>query len=80
MQTRLQFKSPSGRRLYRSNVDVVRKTVARHGWTGLYAGLEGQVVKGFLSEGVKMVIKDRLEQMIVVASGRVIRSRQSAAT
>jgi len=25
----------------------------------MYAGLEGQLVKGFVSEGVKLTIKDR---------------------
>lgn len=58
-QTRLQFKAPSGRRLYRSNIDVFRKTIKKRGIAGMYAGLEGQLVKGFLSEGVKLTIKDR---------------------
>lgn len=58
-KSRLMFKSPSGRRLYKSNYDVFAKTIKRYGITGLYAGLSGQLVKGFVSEGLKMTIKDR---------------------
>ncbi len=54
-KTRLQWKSPSGKRVYRSFVDVVRKTMRRSGWTGLYQGLNSQLIKGFISHGVTMV-------------------------
>ncbi|KPV78430.1 uncharacterized protein RHOBADRAFT_40977 [Rhodotorula graminis WP1] len=66
-KTRLQFKSPTGRALYRSQVDVFRKTVRKQGLKGLYQGVESQLLKGFLSEGVKLVVKDRIELLIVLA-------------
>lgn len=46
---RLQWKSPSGKRLYNSMMDVFAKTVKRSGPTGLYVGLqtrEGLFMRG----------------------------------
>lgn len=40
---------------------------------GLYQGLEMQVVKGFLGQGVSFLIKERIEQFIV---GSYLRSRR----
>ncbi|KAM0793476.1 hypothetical protein ACM66B_000918 [Microbotryomycetes sp. NB124-2] len=65
-KTRLQFKSPTGRRIYKSNVDVFRKTIHKHGIKGMYQGLDGQVTKAFVSEGVKMMMKERFELAIIV--------------
>ncbi|KAM0755612.1 mitochondrial carrier [Meredithblackwellia eburnea MCA 4105] len=65
-KSRLMYKSPSGRRLYKSNVDVFRKTIKKYGVWGMYAGLQGQLTKGFLSEGIKGIVKDRMEQLIVL--------------
>lgn len=72
---RLQFKSPSGRSVYRSNLHVFTKTIRRQGVAGMYAGLEGQLAKGFLSEGVKQVLKARLEMVIVLLYGMMLRRR-----
>ncbi|KAK4332402.1 Peroxisomal adenine nucleotide transporter 1 [Rhodotorula toruloides] len=58
-KTRMQFKSPTGRALYRSQFDVFRKTIAKQGVAGLYQGVESQLLKGFFSEGVKLLVKDR---------------------
>ncbi|KAL8286261.1 hypothetical protein RQP46_004749 [Phenoliferia psychrophenolica] len=77
-KSRLMFKSPSGKRLYKSNVDVFRKTLKRYGLIGLYAGLTGQVVKGFFAEGIKMTIKDRLELLIVLAHRIITRQNRLA--
>lgn len=55
----MQFKSPTGRALYRSQFDVFRKTIAKQGVAGLYQGVESQLLKGFFSEGVKLLVKDR---------------------
>ncbi|TNY18992.1 mitochondrial carrier domain-containing protein [Rhodotorula diobovata] len=66
-KTRLQFKSPTGRALYRSQLDVFRRTLKKQGIKGLYQGCESQLLKGFLSEGVKLVVKDRIELLIVLA-------------
>ncbi|GAA5908315.1 uncharacterized protein JCM6883_004344 [Sporobolomyces salmoneus] len=65
-KTRLQFKSPTGRALYASPFDVFRRAYKRHGFAGLYAGVEGQLLKGFVNEGLKLLIKERLELMIVL--------------
>ncbi|KAK4055203.1 hypothetical protein OIV83_000483 [Microbotryomycetes sp. JL201] len=65
-KTRLQFKSPSGRRVFKSNLDVFRKTFRKHGIKGMYQGLDGQVTKAFVSEGVKMMMKERFELAIIV--------------
>ena len=63
-KTRLQWKSPSGKRVYRNLVDVVRKTVRRGGWKGLYQGLNSQLIKGFLSHGVTMVSAALLQECL----------------
>jgi len=74
-KTRLQFRSPSGKSVYRSNLHVFARTLRKQGVRGLYAGLEGQLVKGFLSEGLKQTLKARLEMVIVLAYGLMLRSR-----
>ncbi|GAA5832206.1 hypothetical protein JCM11251_004279 [Rhodosporidiobolus azoricus] len=73
-KTRLQFRSPTGRRLYRSQFDVFRKTLKQSGIAGLYSGLESQLIKGFLSEGLKLLVKERVELLIIV--GHRIATRQ----
>lgn len=42
-----------------SFVDVWKSAYHRDGYTGLYQGLEAQLVKGFLSQGVAMMTKQR---------------------
>lgn len=74
-KTRLQFRSPSGRSVYRSTLHVFIKTIRRQGVRGLYAGLEGQLAKGFLSEGLKQTLKARLEVVIVLLYGIVLGGR-----
>jgi len=39
-KTRLQWKSPSGKLLYRNMTDVLVKTIKRSGIRGLYVGLQ----------------------------------------
>ena len=83
-KTRLQWKSPTGKLMYRSIPDVFRKTLNNSGLRGLYVGLEArerghlafvrgvgwadanlrrlssaEIAKGFLSQGVTMVLKQR---------------------
>ncbi|KAK4057570.1 hypothetical protein OIO90_001215 [Microbotryomycetes sp. JL221] len=74
-KTRLQFKSPTGRRIYQSNIDVFRKTINKHGIKGMYQGLDGQLSKAFVSEGVKMMIKERFELLIVLLHKLVMQRR-----
>jgi len=49
----------------RSMFDVWSAAYERDGVPGLYQGLEAQVAKGFLSQGLTMMTKQRLEQIIV---------------
>ncbi|GAA5980271.1 hypothetical protein JCM11641_005525 [Rhodosporidiobolus odoratus] len=65
-KTRLQFRSPTGKALYSSQFDVFRKTMSKYGWRGLYAGIEAQLLKGFFSNGLQLLLKDRIELVIVV--------------
>jgi len=37
----------------------------RNGWSGVYQGLEAQIVKGFVNQGVTMMVKQRVELIIV---------------
>ncbi|GAA6047324.1 hypothetical protein JCM3770_001887 [Rhodotorula araucariae] len=78
-KTRLQFKSPTGRALYTSQLDVFRKTVAKQGLAGLYQGVESQLLKGFFSEGVKLLVKDRIELAIVLAHRVLVQRGKIAA-
>lgn len=54
-KTRLQWRSPTGRKMYRNLLDVLRKTVRRGGLKGLYQGLDSQLIKGLFSFGTTMV-------------------------
>lgn len=54
-KTRLQWRSPTGRKMYRNLLDVLRKTVKRGGLKGLYQGLDSQLIKGLFSFGTTMV-------------------------
>lgn len=44
---------------------VWRAALSERGWSGLYDGLGAQVMKGFVSHGVTMMAKQRIEQAIV---------------
>lgn len=65
-KTRLQWRSPTGRRMYRNLLDVLRKTVKRGGWKGLYQGLDSQLIKGLFSFGTTMMVKARIETLFVM--------------
>ncbi|GAA5965647.1 hypothetical protein JCM8115_005465 [Rhodotorula mucilaginosa] len=75
-KTRLQFKAPTGRAMYRNLLDVFRKSFKRNGVAGLYQGVESKILLGFFSEGVKLLFKDRIELLIVLAY-RALVARQS---
>ncbi|BGP52940.1 hypothetical protein JCM8202_004021 [Rhodotorula sphaerocarpa] len=79
-KTRLQFKSPTGRALYKSQFDVFRKTIARQGIAGLYQGVESKIALGFFSEGVKLLFKDRIELLIVLVYRTLARQKQRASS
>lgn len=42
-----------------SMFSTIRKFIRKEGIEGLYVGLEGQLVKGFVSQGVMMLVKQR---------------------
>ncbi|CAD6906613.1 unnamed protein product [Tilletia controversa] len=65
----------SGRRGYKSLPDVVRSVLRRQGVRGLYAGLETQLVKGFVSQGTTMLVKDRVEAAIILWYRRLVLER-----
>lgn len=55
-KTRLQWRSPTGKKMYRNLLDVLRKTIKRGGgFKGLYQGLDSQLIKGLFSFGTTMV-------------------------
>ncbi|KAK0537663.1 hypothetical protein OC834_000716 [Tilletia horrida] len=68
----------SGKRGYKSLPDVIRSVVRRQGVQGLYAGLETQLAKGFLSQGTTMLVKDRVEAAIVTWYRRLVLERAAA--
>ncbi|GAA5850063.1 hypothetical protein JCM8547_001000 [Rhodosporidiobolus lusitaniae] len=74
-KTRLQFRSPTGRALYSSMLDVFRKLYARHGMAGLYTGIAAQLIKSTFSEGIKLLVKDRIELLIILAHRILTRQR-----
>lgn len=63
-KTRLQWRSPTGRKMYRNLLDVLRKTVRRGGLKGLYQGLDSQLIKGLFSFGTTMVSCRSKEMMM----------------
>lgn len=63
---------------YKSWVHVVGSVVKRDGILGLYQGIEGQVTKGFASEGLKMMMKDRVEVFILLLLASLRRKQVSS--
>ncbi|CAO1625949.1 unnamed protein product [Sympodiomycopsis kandeliae] len=64
-KTLLQYRDPYGRKIYRNLIDVIVKISRKKGIKGLYKGLESQLLKGIISHGVTMTIKDRVENALV---------------
>ena len=62
-KTRLQVHrreaSESGAVESESMLSVWRKAYGQEGWVGIYQGLEAQILKGFVSQGVTMMVKQR---------------------
>lgn len=54
---------------------VWKKAYGREGWTGMYQGLEAQILKGFVSQGVTMMVKQRMEMLIVALYVHQLRRR-----
>ncbi|SPO30831.1 related to ANT1 - Peroxisomal transporter of adenine nucleotides (ATP, AMP) - member of the mitochondrial carrier family (MCF) [Ustilago trichophora] len=77
-KTRLQWRSPTGRKMYRNLLDVLRKTIKKGGGLrGLYQGLDSQLIKGLFSFGTTMMVKARIETLFVMLY-LAIRNRKAA--
>ncbi|SNX81986.1 related to ANT1 - Peroxisomal transporter of adenine nucleotides (ATP, AMP) - member of the mitochondrial carrier family (MCF) [Melanopsichium pennsylvanicum] len=76
-KTRLQWRSPTGRKMYKNLLDVLRKTIRRGGLAGLYQGLDSQLIKGLFSFGTTMMVKARIETLFVMLY-LAIRNRRAA--
>ncbi|BFZ53512.1 hypothetical protein PYCC9005_000537 [Savitreella phatthalungensis] len=50
-----------------SLIAMVKSIVDRHGLAGLYSGAAPQVAKGFLSQGIMMLLKDKITTFIVAS-------------
>ncbi|KAI0366697.1 mitochondrial carrier [Pilatotrama ljubarskyi] len=48
-----------------SMMDVWARAIQEDGWRGLYQGLAAQLVKGFVNQGVTMLVKQRIERAAV---------------
>lgn len=46
-------------------LDIWNAAYRRDGPAGLYQGLEVQLLKGFLNQGLSMMIKQRIEKVII---------------
>jgi solute carrier family 25 (peroxisomal adenine nucleotide transporter), member 17 len=55
-----QDANPTSRKEKAENmINIWGEIIRKEGVRGLYQGLEAQVTKGFVSEGVKMMVKQR---------------------
>ena len=57
----------------------LRKVIDSHGVQGLYSGALPQVVKGFLSQGILMLLKDRITTVIIAGYLMLARLTKSSA-
>lgn len=77
-KTRLQVHrreaSESGSTESESILSIWRKAYEREGWAGIYQGLEAQILKGFVNQGVTMMVKQRYALKYVLS----LRSRANA--
>lgn len=48
-----------------SMFSTMKKLIRRDGIQGLYVGLEGQLIKGLVSQGVMMLVKQRVEERVI---------------
>ncbi|KAL7417271.1 mitochondrial carrier domain-containing protein [Mrakia frigida] len=46
---------------YKDAMDVLKKVYKAKGFTGLYQGMEAQITKGVLAQGITFVLKDQFE-------------------
>ncbi|CAO1629025.1 unnamed protein product [Parajaminaea phylloscopi] len=77
-KTLLQYRDANGKRVYQSLADVLLKVAQRKGVQGLYQGLESQLTKGVIAHGVTMMVKSRVEDLMVAFF--VAMKRRQAAT
>ncbi|KAF2663780.1 mitochondrial carrier [Microthyrium microscopicum] len=51
----------------RTIIDVLINIVREEGVSALYSGLEGEVLKGFLTHGLTMLIKEKIHKLVIQA-------------
>ncbi|KAH9856752.1 mitochondrial carrier domain-containing protein [Lenzites betulinus] len=64
-KVRVQASRAQGGRRTLSTADVWAKAIKAEGWAGLYQGLPAQLLKGFVNQGVTMLVKQRIERAAV---------------
>ncbi|KAB8283124.1 mitochondrial carrier domain-containing protein [Yarrowia lipolytica] len=64
-KTRLQVKSDSGSNKAKSASQMVVDTIKKEGVLGLWEGCQGQILKGFFSQGITMLIKDKIARLLI---------------
>jgi Mitochondrial carrier protein len=57
-------------------ISVVRRIVREEGWQALFEGLPGQIFKGFWSQGLLLMFKDRVGAVIIALYIRLYQYRQ----
>lgn len=50
---------------------IWKTSIAEDGWKGLYQGLEAQILKGFINQGITMMVKQRQVAYSLLLIGRL---------
>jgi len=58
-------KKETQRAKQRTIFDTIFKIAKEEGFLGLYAGLQGEMLKGFLSHGLTMLMKERIHKVVI---------------
>lgn len=64
-KTRLQVKTESASKKAKSASQMVIDTIKTEGVLGLWEGCQGQILKGFFSQGITMLIKDKIARLLI---------------
>ncbi|KAG5368722.1 Peroxisomal nicotinamide adenine dinucleotide carrier [Yarrowia sp. C11] len=72
-KTRLQVKSDGKSGKAKSASQMVVDTIKKEGVLGLWEGCQGQILKGFFSQGITMLIKDKIARLLIYIYFLVVR-------
>lgn len=64
-KTRLQVKADDPGKKAKSASQMVVDIVKKEGFVGLWEGAQGQILKGFFSQGITMLIKDKIARVFI---------------